>query len=188
MGQASRAQSADSTVAQGSLGRYALIASTICSTLVVLAVSGITGFDLVCVSGGTSVILYGLGSAMGVGGAPVQISNTQLQLAPVRHLPQLRAAPARPAVARLGVRTPLHELPNEMTVYLPHDAAQQRIHADGREVGKLVGGASGALVGVSSGTVAGLVAAPFTFGLSIPAAAALGGQAGAAAGTAVGET
>merc|ERR1719488_362198 len=87
-----------------------------------------------------------------------------------------------------ATKTKLTMLANTASIKTKEIASNQRVQVTTASAagGAVVGGAGGGLVGAGAGALVGLPAALFTFGLSIPVCATVGGAVGATAGGASG--
>lgn len=100
------------------------------------------------------------------------------------------AAKAKASSARDAVATGLGQLHAKATRALAGSTARKTAAsaAGGAVVGGTAGGACGTVAGGAFGAAVGVVPALFTFGLSIPVCAIIGGGTGLAAGTALGSS
>merc|ERR1719488_316747 len=87
-----------------------------------------------------------------------------------------------------ATKTKLTILAKTATIRTKELANNQRVQVTTASAagGAVVGGAGGGLVGAGAGALVGLPAALFTFGLSIPVCATVGGAVGATAGATTG--
>merc|ERR1719152_744052 len=87
-----------------------------------------------------------------------------------------------------ATKTKLTMLANTASIKTKEIASNQRVQVTAASAagGAAVGGVGGGAVGAGAGALVGLPAALFTFGLSIPVCATVGGAIGATAGAATG--